>query len=94
MENLDVATDYDFHIFSGNIGDEDTWLLVRTADKLVSVFPKNIEDQTRLVSNFQRIIDTIVFSNLEVEFADATLVTSFNYYTPDYVPLSEVTVTK
>lgn len=94
MSNLPIDNTHDFQIFSGVLGGIETLVLVRTADKYLSLFPQTGEDSDRMVSNFQRIIETIEFSPSEAVFQDILLVTSFSHYVTDFIPLSDVVITK
>lgn len=90
MSDIVADKSHDFQIFSGKSGEGVVFLLLRTADEKVSVFPSMESGIDGMVDNFQRVIDTVSFSKLDQEISDAELIVSFNYYVPDYVPLADI----
>lgn len=89
MTKLDIDTSYDFQIFSAIIDEIVTNILVRTADSYISVFPKSDESLETLVLGFQRIIDNIDFYPDDIEYVDAKMLISFDYYKIDYIKLPD-----
>jgi hypothetical protein len=92
MFNFIPDTTNDFQLLTAKYGKDSVSILVRTKDGFISVSPNTGETEDRMVANYQRIIDNIIFTDSSVIFTDIASITGFNYYTPDYVLLSDVTV--
>lgn len=92
MLNFTPDTTYDFQLLTATQDGSAVSILLRTKDGFVSKSSPTGEAVDRMVSNYQRIIDGIVFASSDETYNDVTVVIGFNYYSPDYVPLESVTV--
>lgn len=67
-------------------------LLLRSSDGYVSEFQDTGSSLDYIIQGLQRVIDTVVFCLPLYNVESLEKLASFNYYSPDYIPLSEVII--